>query len=176
MLYKTKRLLISICLIIICFLLQTTVFQSLNFGGIVPNLLMILTASFGFMRGKRTGLLFGFFCGLLADIFFADVLGLNAMIYMYIGYTNGKFNRIFYPEDIKLPLLLILVSDLSYGLLYYITLFLMRGRFHFVYYFRHIILPEMVYTILITLLLYPLILFVNKRLEASEQRSARKFV
>ena len=95
---------------------------------------------------------------------------------MYIGYTNGKFNRIFYPEDIKLPLLLILVSDLSYGLLYYITQFLMRGRFHFVYYFRHIILPEMFYTILITLLLYPLILFVNKRLEASEQRSARKFV
>ena len=44
MLYKTKRLLISICLIIICFLLQTTVFQSLNFGGIVPNLMMILTA------------------------------------------------------------------------------------------------------------------------------------
>ncbi len=166
----------SVLLIIICFLLQTTVFKGLNFGGIVPNLLIILTASFGFMRGERTGLLYGFFCGLLIDIFFANVLGLNAMIYMYIGYTNGKFNRIFYPEEIKLPLALILVSDFAYGLLYYVTLFLMRGRFDLGYYFMHVILPEVVYTILITLLLYPLILWLNKKLEESEQRSARKFV
>ena len=159
-----------------CFLLQTTVFQWIDFGGIVPNLMIILTASFGFMRGERTGLLFGFFCGLLVDIFFANVLGLNAMIYMYIGYTNGKFNRVFYPEDIKLPLFLILLSDFSYGFIYYFVLFLMRGRFQIGYYFIHIILPEMVYTILITLLLYPLILWLNKKIEDSEKRSARKFV
>ena len=112
----------------------------------------------------------------LVDIFFANVLGLNAMIYMYIGYTNGKFNRVFYPEDIKLPLFLILLSDFSYGFIYYFVLFLMRGRFQIGYYFIHIILPEMVYTILITLLLYPLILWLNKKIEDSEKRSARKFV
>ena len=171
-----KRLFVSVLLIISCFLLQTTVFQWLDFGGIVPNLLIILTASFGFMRGERTGLLFGFFCGLLIDIFFASVLGLNAMIYMYIGYANGKFHSIFYPEDIKLTLFLILISDLAYGFIYYTILFLMRGRFQIGYYFLHIILPEMVYTILITLLLYPLILWINKKLENSEKRSARKFV
>ncbi len=171
-----KRFIVSALLIIICFLFQTTVFKGLNFGGIVPNLLIILAASFGFMRGERTGLIIGFFCGFLADIFFGNVLGLNAMIYMYIGYANGKFNRIFFPEDIKLPLCLILVSDLAYGFLYYITLFLMRGRFHIGYYFLNVILPEMVYTILITLLLYPLILWLNKKLEDSEKRSARKFV
>lgn len=171
-----KRIIVSVLLIIICFLFQTTVFKGLEFGGIVPNLLIILTASFGFMKGERTGLIIGFFCGFLADVFFGNVLGLNAMIYMYIGYANGKFNQIFYPEDIKLPLCLILVSDLSYGFLYYITLFLMRGRFDIGYYFLHVILPEMVYTILITLLLYPLILWINKKLEDSEKRSARKFV
>ena len=171
-----KRFTVSVLLIIMCFLLHTTVFQWINLGGIVPNLMIILTASFGFMRGERTGLLFGFFCGLLVDIFFANVLGLNAMIYMYIGYTNGKFNRVFYPEDIKLPLFLILLSDFSYGFIYYFVLFLMRGRFQIGYYFIHIILPEMVYTILITLLLYPLILWLNKKIEDSEKRSARKFV
>lgn len=171
-----KRFLVSVLLIIICFLLQTTVFQWIDLGGIVPNLMIILTASFGFMRGERTGLLFGFFCGLIIDIFFANVLGLNAMIYMYIGYTNGKFNRVFFPEEIKLPLFLILLSDLAYGLLYYFVLFLMRGRFQLGYYFIHIILPEMVYTIFITLLLYPLILWLNRKIEDSEKRSARKFV
>lgn len=171
-----KRFFVTIILIIICFVFQTTVFKGLAFGGIVPNLLIILTASFGFMRGERTGVIIGFFCGFLGDIFFGNVLGLNAMIYMYIGYANGKFNRIFFPEDIKLPLGLILVSDLAYGFAYYVTLFLMRMRFHIGYYFSHIILPEMVYTILITLFLYPLILWINKKLEDSEKRGARKFV
>lgn len=171
-----KRFLVSAFLIIACFILQSTVFKELAFGGIVPNLMIVLTASFGFMRGEKTGLLFGFFCGLLADIFFGEVLGLYAMIYMYIGYGNGKFNRIFYPEDIKLPLGLILISDLAYGLLCYVILFLMRGRFHLSYYFINIILPEMVYTILITLILYPFVLLINKKLEDIEQRSARKFV
>lgn len=171
-----RRFLVSAALIIFCFVLQTTFFKGIAFGGIVPNLLIILTASFGFMRGERTGLIFGFFCGLLSDIFFGSVIGLNAMIYMYIGYTNGKFNRIFFPEDIKLPMALILVSDLAYGFVYYVTLFLMRGRFHFTYYFIHIILPETVYTILVTLILYPVVLWINKKLEDMEQRSARKFV
>lgn len=171
-----KRLIISVLLIVTCFLFQTTVFKWLAFGGIVPNLLIVLTSSFGFMRGERTGLFMGFFCGLLCDIFFSSVLGFNAMVYMYIGYANGKFNRIFYPDDIKLPLGLILVSDFVYGFLYYAIFFLMRGRFQISYYLVHIILPEAVYTILVTLILYPLILWLNKRLEASEKRSERKFV
>jgi len=171
-----RRFLVSALFVILCFILQTTVFKELAFGGIVPNLLMIITSSFGFMRGEKTGLLMGFFCGLFADIFFGNVLGLNALIYMYIGYLNGKFNPVFYPEDIKLPMALILGSDFLYGIVNYVILFLMRGRFQMKYYFMSIILPEMVYTILITLLLYPLILFINKKLEDTEKRGARKFV
>ena len=153
-------------LIIFCFVLQSTVFRSLAFAGIVPNLLVILTASFGFMRGENEGLLIGFFSGLLCDIFFGDVLGFYALILMYIGYLNGKFNRIFYPEDIKLPLALILISDISYSMTCYVLLFLLQGRFNFPFYFVNVIIPEAVYTILVTCILYPIILKLNERLEA----------
>ena len=165
-----RRFIVSFLLVISCFVLQSTVFKSIAFGGIIPNLMIVLTASFGFMRGEKAGMLFGFVCGLLADICFGSVIGLYAMIYMYIGYANGKFNMIFYPEDIKLPLALIFVSDMAYGLLSYIILFLMRGRFHFTYYLIHIILPEMVYTIVVTLIFYPFLLWINKKLEDREQK------
>ena len=171
-----KRFIVSIILIILCFLLQTTFFKGLAFGGIVPNLLIIITSSFGFMRGRRPGLSSDFSADFWRIFFFGNVIGLNAMIYMYIGYANGKFHQIFFPDDIKLPLFLILASDLAYGFLYYVTLFLMRCRFQIGFYFLHIILPEAVYTILITLLLYPLVLKINKMLEESERRSERKFV
>lgn len=156
--------------IVICFVLQCSVFSNLAFAGIVPNLLIILTSSFGFMRGETEGLLIGFFCGILVDIFFGDFLGFYALLMMYTGYLNGKFCKIFYPEDIKLPLALIVASDLSYGMICYILTFMLRGRFQFSYYFTHIILPEALYTIVITLMLYPLILKINEKLEKHEQR------
>lgn len=159
-----------------CFILQCSVFRDLALAGIIPNLMIILTSAFGFMRGEKEGLLIGFFCGLLNDVFFGDILGLYALILMYIGYLNGKFSRIFYPQDIKLPIALITISDLSYGILCYIMLFLLRGRLDFMYYFTKIILPETLYTIIVTLFLYPLVLKVNERLEAREKRSAQKFV
>ena len=162
-----RKIIVS-AFIMICFILQCSVFTSLAFAGIVPNLLIVLTSSFGFMRGEKEGLVIGFFCGLLNDIFFGGFLGFYALLMMYIGYLNGKFCKIFYPEDIKLPLALIVISDLSYGIICYVLTFMLRGRFHFSYYFTHIILPEVLYTILITLLLYPLILKVNEKLEKRE--------
>lgn len=159
-----------------CFLLQCSVFDKLAFAGIIPNLMIVLTASFGFMRGEKEGLLIGFLCGLLSDIFFGSFLGFYALVLMYIGYLNGKFSRLFYPEDIKLPLALIITSDLSYGILCYLLLFMLRGKFRFGYYFTRIILPEALYTTVVTMFLYPVILKVNEKLEAREKRRAQKFV
>lgn len=162
-----------VALFVLCsFVLQCSVFSHIAFAGIIPNMMIVLTASFGFMRGEKEGLMIGFFCGMLNDIFFGSFLGFYALVLMYIGYLNGKFSRIFYPEDIKLPIALIVTSDLSYGTLCYILLFMLRGKFQFVYYFSHVILPEVLYTIVVTLFLYPLILKVNGKLEARERRRA----
>lgn len=171
-----KRGITTTILTLVCFLLQCTVFRALDFGGIVPNLLIILTSSFGFMRGEKTGMIIGFFCGILSDIFFGEAIGLYALILMYIGYMNGKFSRVFYPEDIKLPAALIVASDFCYGFICYVLLFLLRGRLSFGYYFMNVILPEIVYTAVVTIILYPLILLLNRWLENGERRSARKFV
>lgn len=107
---------------------------------------------------------------------FGSAIGFYSLIYMYIGYINGCFRKVFYPEDIKLPLALIAASDLTCSLLTYFLLFLLRSRFAFGFYFTHIILPEIVYTMGVTLILYPLILKIDNRMAAKEQRSAKKFV
>ena len=171
-----KRKVISFLIILICFLLQSTVFPKITFFSVKPNLLIIVTASFGFMRGKKEGMFVGFICGILMDIFLGGLLGFYALIYATIGYVNGFFKRMFYDEDIKLPLGMISASELIYGLVVYICLFMLQGEFNFLYYLVHIILPELVYTILVTLVLYQIILQINRKLEAEEQRSASRFV
>ena len=141
-----------------------------------PNLMIVVTAAFGFMRGTKEGMLIGFFSGLLMDIQFGNILGFYALIYLLIGYVNGLFEQMYYDEDIKLPLILIAASEVVYGLVIYVLMFLLRSEFDFLHYFSHIIIPELIYTIVVTLGLYPLILFVNHKLEAEEKRSASKFV
>ena len=69
------------------------------------------------MRGKKEGMYIGFACGLLLDIFGSGILGFYALLYMYIGYINGCFRKMFYPEDLKLPMLLIAGSDLGCNLI-----------------------------------------------------------
>ena len=171
-----KRKIITVCIIIACFVLECTVFQRISFASITPNLMIIVTSSFGFMRGKREGMMVGFLSGLLFDIMFSDLIGFYTLIYTVLGYANGFFRKIFYDDDIKLPLILIATSDFLYGNIVCIFMFIMRSRFDYFYYLKSIIFPELIYTILVTLVLYQLILQINKKLESEEQRSASKFV
>lgn len=169
------RKIILFLIISICFVLQTTTFQTLSFANIAPNLLIIVIASFGLMRGKTEGMYIGFFSGLLIDIFCGFYLGIYALLYMYVGYLTGLFQKRFYPEDIKLPLLIISASDLISNIIIYLILFLTRSRYEFGYYFSSVILPELVYTTIFTIFLYLLLLKINQKLEAYEKRRAIKF-
>lgn len=173
---NVKRILTCALIIISCYLLETTVFQRFALASIVPNLLIVVTSAFGFMRGKKEGMLIGFACGLLRDVMMGELLGLYALIYLVIGYVNGFFRKIFYGDDIKLPIFLIAASDFVYGMIVYMIMFLLKSDFKFSYYFQHIIMSELVYTVLIAFGFYHILLKINRKLEEEEKRSASKFV
>lgn len=137
--------------------------------------MIIVVSAFGFMRGRKEGMFIGFFCGLLVDIFFGFYLGIYALLYMYIGYANGYFRKRFYPDDIRLPMVLIGASDLLCNIFIYFVQFLFRSRLSFFYYLRAIIIPELVYTMVITIFLYVILLKINQGLEIYEKRRAKKF-
>ncbi|MCD7921640.1 MAG: rod shape-determining protein MreD [Clostridiales bacterium] len=170
-----RRKLSIAVIIIVCFLLQSTVFQSLAIASISPNLLVVVTAAFGFMRGQKEGLFVGFFCGLIIDLTFGSVLGFYALVYMFIGFTNGFFKRIFFPDEIRLPIALIALSDFCCNLVIYFIWFWFRNRFSFGYFLLHTIIPELVYTMLAAIVLYFILLKINQKLEEIEKKSETKF-
>lgn len=169
------RKIVLFIIISICFVLQTTVFQTLSFANIAPNLMIIVVSSFGLMRGRKEGMYVGFVSGLLIDIFCGFYLGIYALLYMYVGYINGFFRKRFYPEDIQQPLILVSASDILSNLVIYIVLFLTRNRYDFGYYLLNVIIPEWVYTMVITVFLYFILLKINQKLESYEKRRAIKF-
>ncbi len=166
-----RRFLIQLIIVLVCFLLQTALFRYLDLAGIVPNLLLIPTVSFGMMRGRKEGMLVGFFSGLLLDIFFDTIIGPYALLYMYLGYINGFFHRVYYMEDILLPMLMVGANDLVYSLIIYIVTYLLRNRLDIGFYSVHVILPEMIYTMIMTLILYKPLVKINQWLKRKEEGS-----
>ncbi len=160
-----KRCITIGILIIACFLCQSTLFHYLELAGVVPNLLLIITMSFGLMRGRKEGLLVGFFSGLLVDVFSGTVIGPFAFLYMTLGYANGFFHRIYYVEDVLLPMFMITVNDFLFNVSVYFVYFMLRNKLQFSEYLVKIILPEMIYTILITLFFYKILVRINLRLK-----------
>lgn len=62
------------------------------------------------------------------------------------------------------------------GLTVYVAQFLLMGRVDFFFYLKRIIIPEMIYTVLVTLVLYRVFLFLNKKIEKTAKRSVDSFV
>lgn len=173
---KFKRIIVNFIFVLASFILQTTVFRSLDFGGVAPNLLMIFTASIGFIKGDKAGMFSGFFCGLLVDIFFGTYIGFFALIYMYVGFLIGKLHVIFFSSNVAIPICFITLADFIFGFICYVLMFMFRNKFDIGFYMMHVIIPEVVYTALVAIFYYPIILKVNNAIDEREQRSAKKFV
>ena len=167
-----KRGIVTAVLVFICFILQTSVFELIKLAGITPNILLILISSVAVMREQKPGMIVGFFCGLLMDIFYGSTIGGFAFLYMVFGFVDGFFNRIYYSDDNILPLVLIGVNDLIYGFIMYILCGLLQNHLQIIYYLKNIILPEMVYTVAVGLVCYQILLRINDWLEKNEKRGA----
>lgn len=159
-----KRYISMFLMVIVCFVMQTTVFSNLKISNIMPNLLVILVAASGFMYGRKLGIYTGFLCGAFADLMYGDIIGISIFIFVLIGYINGLGTKLYFKEDLLVPLCAIALSDLLYGFLYYICNFFLRGRFDIFYYTIHVIVPEMIYTVAVGIVIYKFMQWLEDKL------------
>ena len=64
---------VTALVIIINFILQSTVLRLIEIRGVIPDTMIIITVSYALLRGQDTGAAAGFFGGLLYDIFFRQI-------------------------------------------------------------------------------------------------------
>ena len=152
-----KKIIVSISLIIIAYLLQTTLIPSIALANVCPNLLLVVVAYIGYINGRTYGLFMGLIVGLLYDFQFASIIGLYGLLYMLIGYISGICHKIYFREDYTLPIVLVAINSILYGFSIYISEFLLRSRLNFNFYFMNVILPETIYTILMSIIVYKLV-------------------
>ena len=170
------RALIVGVIVLINFILQSTVFGYIAILDIVPNTALIFVVCYAILRGDVEGGIVGLASGLLRDIFFAPYfLGLNALLCMLAGYLCGKPFKHFFRENYVAPVILTAVSMLIYGILFYLVMFLPQGGTNFAGVFAYTVLPETVYTVIFALPLYHLVYRINFRLENYEKKRRSMF-
>ena len=165
-----KRIFANLLLMVLAFTVQTCIFPMIPFLSAAPNLLLILTFSFGSIHGSQAGMLYGLFAGLLSDLFYSGPFGFYMLVFVYIGYVNGICTKYYYEEYITLPLILCVLNELAYNLYMYVFRFLIRGKLNLLYYFREIMVPEIIFSVVATLFIYRLFLFTSRMLEELEKR------
>jgi rod shape-determining protein MreD len=154
--------------IYINFILQTTWLRHIAILGVVPLTAMLIIVSYAILRGDVEGAVVGFCAGLLQDVFFMDVIGIHALLFAVTGYICGKPFKDFFTDSFLLPVVLTLFAMLGYETIFYFINFTMRGRL--ADYFRIIILPETIYTMLLAIPVYRLMFYINKKIEGHEKK------
>ncbi len=81
-------------LILILIILQTTLAEFVaDLTGAKPDLILLVVVSFGLLRGRMTGIGYGWALGLLQDGLSGSLLGQNALSKGLIGYVAGVLHR-----------------------------------------------------------------------------------
>jgi len=86
----TRRLRLFL-LVLSLVVLQTTIATHLHVFGAIPDLLLVATVAVAYNEGPQTGSLFGFFSGLVLDLFLVSPFGLSAVSFSLTGFAIGTF-------------------------------------------------------------------------------------
>ena len=66
-----------LALVVTAYVVQTSFLPLIFYRGIGPDLLLLITISFAFLKGRRLGCFMGFLLGLFEDLASGGFLGMN---------------------------------------------------------------------------------------------------
>lgn len=112
-----KRILLAMVLLV--FLLQTTVIPEIRIGGVHPNLvIMTLVVTLLIFDGKE-GFIVAILSGLLQDVFLSKAIGINTLIYLLIALVLYRFKEVFFSENRMSVMIATALAGIFYHLAYY---------------------------------------------------------
>lgn len=155
-----KKIGVAISLIvvfIIIYFLQVNFFSNFNIGGIKPNLFILFVLFIGLFANQFLGITSGVLFGLILDLIYGKTIGITAVMLCIIGYLGSYFDKNFSKEN-KFTIILMGAGAtviFEFGS-YFLESIIMNYNREYIAFFK-ILIIEVIYNILLTILLYPLI-------------------
>jgi len=156
---------VSFIVFLIIYFLQINFFSWFNLASVKPNLFVVLTIFLGLYAGDKMGLAMGIVFGLFLDITMGRNIGVSAIMLALIGLLGGYFDKNFSKENrITIIAMAVGATFLFETGVYVINSFLLSYSIEILAFLK-IILVEMFFNMLLTIILYPLMQKVGYMLE-----------
>jgi rod shape-determining protein MreD len=142
---------------LIIYFLQANFFPGFTIAGVMPNLFILYVLFIGLYSSQTLGVGFGVVIGLFLDSIYGKSIGLTAVMLCIIGFLGAYFDKNF-SKDNKFTILLMVIGSTAiyeFGL-YSLQAIILDFDFE-IFAFLRILLLEILYNSLLSIILYPLI-------------------
>lgn len=131
----------------------------------MPNIIVILVLYIGLYAGVSKGIIFGIMFGIFIDIWIGKNIGITSICLATVGILGGMFDKNF-SKDSRITILLMVIScTIIYEVAMYILQYIILNTNIEILEFIKILFIEVVYNILITIILYPLMKITGYEVE-----------
>ena len=158
---KKLRKAISVILLILIFFilyfLQANFFTWFTIGGIQPNLFVIFILIIGLFASKKLGIVLGIIFGFYIDLVIGRQIGISGIMLGIIGLIGEILDKNFSKESRLTIMLMIAGCTVIYETGCYIfNVLTLEMNFEIVSFIK-ILIVEIIYNLIITIIIYPLI-------------------
>ena len=153
----TRRVLVTLIIIVTGLLLQSTLFWQLKLLGVRPELMYLVTILIAIIEGPKEGAVTGFAAGLAQDFLLNQPKGITALTLTLVGYAAGLARQYIVSPSPLLPTILVGVGTAA-GVMFYQTVAFLLGQLEetFAYAVRVTLLTAL-YGAILTPIVYPLL-------------------
>ena len=155
-----KRVLINIAIIILfifIYLLQANFFTWFNIAGVMPNLFVILMLYIGLFMRRTSAIIYGIIYGILIDIFIGRRLGITSIMLTTVGIIANLFDKNFSKDNRITIMAMSGVCTIIYEVgMYFINYLILNINIEPLA-FINILTIEVIYNVILTIIIYPLI-------------------
>lgn len=155
-----KKTIINIVLILIAILiyvLQANFFSWFNIAGIKPNVFVIFILFIGLFATRTMGTIYGLMVGILLDFIIGTKVGIYSVGLGLIGFLAALFDKNF-SKDSRMTLMVMTVAATAiFEVLSYLLNYLFISIQIEILNFIKILIIEMIFNLLLTIILYPLL-------------------
>ncbi len=155
-----KKLVINIELIVIAFaiyFLQSNFFNWFTISGIMPNLFVIYILFIGLFSNATMPVLYGIVLGIILDFSIGTNLGIYAVVYGIIGLLAAIFDKNFSKDSRATIMFMVMGATFLFETIVYILNFVIFGINLEIVNFIRILAIEIIYNLIISIIIYPLI-------------------
>lgn len=152
---RVKNIIFYTLWLFVLAIFQPTLIRWIGFWGISPNIFLIFVIATGFLRGKKDGAICGAVFGLVFDLLVGRLIGMSGILFMYIGFGVGIIAERFLSSTGSAAVAVVTFgAALVYSVGYYIAYSMSLGDMGLIRAVIRIILPECLYTALLSLALF----------------------